>query len=71
MERSKKLELLAPAGNLETLKAVIYAGADAVYFGGGRFGARAYAGNLNQEEVLEAIDFGHIHGRKTDRKSVV
>ncbi len=65
MERSKKLELLAPAGNLETLKAVIYAGADAVYFGGGRFGARAYAGNLNQEEVLEAIDFGHIHGRKT------
>lgn len=65
MEPSKSLELLAPAGTLETLKAVIYAGADAVYFGGSQFGARAYAGNLNQEEVLEAIDFGHIYGRKT------
>ncbi len=62
MER--KLELLAPAGSLETAKAVIGAGADAVYFGGSRFGARAYAGNLQKEEVLEAIDYGHIHGRK-------
>lgn len=64
MKQSEKLELLAPAGNLNTLKAVINAGADAVYFGGGRFGARAYAGNLNQEEILEAIDFGHMHDRK-------
>lgn len=64
MIRSKKLELLAPAGDFKTLKAVIHAGADAVYFGGSRFGARAYAGNLNREEVLEAIDFGHIHGRR-------
>ncbi len=62
---TEKLELLAPAGTLQTLKAVIHAGADAVYFGGSRFGARAYAGNLNQEEVLEAIDFAHIHNRKT------
>lgn len=59
-----ELELLAPAGNLEILKAVIHAGADAVYFGGSQFGARAYAKNFDKEEVLEAIDFGHIHGKK-------
>lgn len=60
----KKLELLAPAGSLKTLKAVIHAGADAVYLGGSMFGARAYANNFNEEELLEAIRFGHIHGRK-------
>lgn len=60
----RKLELLAPAGTFETLKAVIHAGADAVYFGGSRFGARAYAGNFDTEEVLRAIDYGHIHGVK-------
>ncbi len=60
----KELELLAPAGSLKTLKAVIYAGADAVYLGGSMFGARAYANNFNEEELLEAIRFGHIHGRK-------
>ena len=60
----EELELLAPAGTLQTLKAVVHAGADAVYFGGSQFGARAYAGNFNSEEVLEAIDFGHLHGSK-------
>lgn len=60
----KELELLAPAGSLKTLKAVIHAGADAVYLGGSMFGARAYANNFNEEELLEAIRFGHIHGRK-------
>ena len=60
----KELELLAPAGSLKTLKAVIHAGADAVYLGGSMFGARAYANNFNEEELLEAIHFGHIHGRK-------
>ena len=60
----KELELLAPAGSLKTLKAVIHAGADAVYLGGSMFGARAYANNINDEELLEAIRFGHIHGRK-------
>lgn len=60
----KELELLAPAGSLKTLKAVIHAGADAVYLGGSMFGARAYANNFNKEELLEAIRFGHIHGRK-------
>ena len=60
----KELELLAPAGSLKTLKAVIHDGADAVYLGGSMFGARAYANNFNEEELLEAIRFGHIHGRK-------
>lgn len=49
---------------MKTLKAVIHAGADAVYLGGSMFGARAYANNFNEEELLEAIRFGHIHGRK-------
>lgn len=61
---TRKLELLAPAGSFETLKAVVLAGADAVYFAGEKFGARAYAKNLTKEEILSAIDFGHLHGRK-------
>lgn len=60
----KKLELLAPAGSLETLKAVIRAGADAVYLGGASFGARAYAKNFTDEEILEGIRYGHLHERK-------
>ncbi len=65
-EQSKKrqTEVLAPAGSFETLQAVIRAGADAVYLGGSRFGARAYADNLNEEELLRAIDYAHIHGRE-------
>ena len=61
---SKKVEILSPAGSYESLKAAIAAGADAVYIGGTRFGARAYANNLTEEELLEAIDFVHLHGRK-------
>lgn len=57
-------EILAPAGTYETFKSVIQAGADAVYLGGDVFGARAFAGNLNQEEILTAIDYAHIHGKK-------
>ena len=56
MIRTKKVELLAPAGSLEICKAVINAGADAVYLGGQMFGARAFAGNLNTEEVIQAIE---------------
>lgn len=59
----KKLELLAPAGSFETFKAVIQAGADAVYLGGNAFGARAYANNFAEEELNRAIDYAHIHGR--------
>lgn len=62
--KQKAAELLAPAGSFEVFKAVLAAGADAVYLGGNRFGARAYAGNLSDEEILEAIDYAHIHGRK-------
>ncbi len=57
-------ELLAPAGSFEILKAVIEAGADAVYVGGSQFGARAYANNFSTEELLEAIDYVHLRGRK-------
>lgn len=57
-----KVELLAPAGSYESLVAAIAAGADAVYIGGNRFGARAYADNLDQEKMLEAIDYAHLHG---------
>ena len=60
----KNIEVLAPAGSLEICKAVIRAGADAVYLGGDMFGARAYAGNLNMEEMLEALDYAHIRDAK-------
>ncbi|MBR2046083.1 MAG: U32 family peptidase [Agathobacter sp.] len=60
----KDFELLAPAGSFEILKAVIEAGADAVYVGGSQFGARAYANNFTEEELLEAIDYVHLRGRK-------
>ncbi len=59
-----RIEVLAPAGSLEICKAVINAGADAVYLGGDMFGARAYAGNLNNEEMFEALDYAHRFGRR-------
>ena len=59
-----KAELLAPAGSYEGLQAVVKAGADAVYIGGSMFGARAYANNPQQDEMLEAIDYAHIHGKQ-------
>lgn len=62
MER--KLELLAPAGSFESLKAAVKAGADAVYMGGNRFGARAYADNPEGDSLLEAIDYTHLYGGK-------
>ena len=62
--RNKDFELLAPAGNLEIFKGVIESGADAVYVGGSMFGARAYANNFTEEELLEAIDFAHLRGVK-------
>ena len=57
-------EVLAPAGSFQTFKAVIEAGADAVYVGGSSFGARAYADNFTEEELLEAIDYAHLRGKK-------
>ena len=58
----KQLEILAPAGSLDTLKAVVNAGADAVYLGGEMFGARAYANNFTKEELFRGIDYGHQNG---------
>ncbi|MDD3139774.1 MAG: DUF3656 domain-containing protein [Lachnospiraceae bacterium] len=62
--KKNKVEVLAPAGSYESLKAAIAAGADAVYLGGIKFGARAYANNLSTEQLKEAIDFVHLHNRK-------
>ncbi len=64
MDRKKYPELLAPAGSFQTLEAVIAAGADAVYLGGSQFGARAYAQNFTKEELLDAIDYAHLYGRR-------
>lgn len=58
------LELLSPAGSYETFEAAIAAGADAVYAGGAKFGARAYAENFSQEEILRAIDKCHLYGKR-------
>ena len=61
---NKKVELLSPAGSYEIFKAVINAGADAVYLAGNKFGARAYAGNLSDEELLKAIRYSKLHNKK-------
>lgn len=60
----KNIEILAPAGSFESLKAAINASCDAVYIGGTKFGARAFADNLNDEDMLRAIDYAHIHDKK-------
>lgn len=60
----KKVELLAPAGNLEKLKTAILYGADAVYVGGKSYGLRAAAGNLNPEEIKEGLEFARAHKAK-------
>lgn len=59
-----KAELLAPAGSYESLIAAVNAGADAVYIGGSRFGARAYAENPNQEMLVKGMRYCHLHGVK-------
>lgn len=60
----KKIEILAPAGSMESLKAAINASCDAVYIGGSKFGARAYADNPQGDSLLEAIDFAHLHDKQ-------
>ena len=62
--KREEIELLAPAGSYEGFEAALGAGADAVYVGGAAFGARAYAKNFSEEELLRAIDTAHIHGKK-------
>lgn len=58
-----QLEILSPAGSIEGLKAAINANCDALYIGGASFGARAYANNLQEEDMLRAIDYAHVHGK--------
>ena len=60
----KQAEILAPAGSWASMKAAVAAGADAVYMGGTRFGARAYADNPDEKGLVEAIDHVHLHGRR-------
>ena len=59
MSMSEKIELLAPAGTWEALEAAVNAGADAVYLGGTKFGARAFAGNFDRDAMLRAVTFAH------------
>ena len=60
----KKVELLSPAGNMECLISAVKNGADAVYIGGKKFGARAFANNFDYEELVEAIKYCHLYGVK-------
>ncbi len=60
----KKPEILAPAGNMECLRAAIAAGCDAIYLGGKTFGARSFAGNFTNEELEDAVNFAHEFGVK-------
>ncbi len=57
-------ELLAPVGSMESLRAAVNNGADAVYLGGKQFGARAYANNFGLTELAEAMDYCHLRGVK-------
>ena len=62
--RRKRVEVLAPGGSMEGIRAAVNAGADAVYAGGRAFGARAYARNPEQDDLFEAIDYCHLHQAK-------
>ena len=57
-------EILAPAGSMDALKAAVHAGADAVYLGGDKFGARAYASNFDNTTLIDAIEYCHLYGVK-------
>ena len=60
----KKVELLAPAGNMNSLKAAVMAGCDAVYLGGMSYGARAFSKNFDNDELVKAIKYCHLYGVK-------
>lgn len=59
-----KIELLAPAGSMESLIAAINNGADAIYLGGNKFSARAYASNFDNETMMKAVDYAHSYNVK-------
>ena len=60
----KRVELLSPAGSMDSLKAAVMAGCDAVYLGGTLFSARAFANNFTNDELVEAIKYCHLYGVK-------
>lgn len=60
----ERVELLAPAGSYEAFLGAVNAGADAVYLGGQRFGARAYADNFTTEEIVRALCVAHFYGKR-------
>ena len=64
MREMKKPELLSPAGSMESVRAAVNNGCNAVYLGGQQFSARQYAGNFNIEELEEAIDYCHLRDVK-------
>ena len=63
-QKTPKIELLAPAGNMEKLKTAFHFGADAVYLAGKRYGLRAFADNFTDEEIAEAVSYAHALGKK-------
>lgn len=63
-QNTQKIELLAPAGNMEKLKTAFHFGADAVYLAGKKFGLRAYADNFSDEEIFQAVQYAHGLGKK-------
>ena len=60
----KKIELLAPAGDIEKLKTALHFGADAVYFAGKKYGLRAYGTNFEDTSIEETMKIVHAHGKK-------
>ena len=64
MDKKKEIEILAPAGSIERMKAAFAGGADACYIGGKNFGARAYADNPEEKELVDAIYYAHVHDKK-------
>lgn len=64
IQNTQKIELLAPAGNMEKLKTAFHFGADAVYLAGKKFGLRAYADNFSDEEIFQAVQYAHGLGKK-------
>ncbi len=60
-QTNKKIEVLSPAGSMEALRAAISAGCDAIYIGGSRFGARAYADNPEEDLLVQGIQYAHRH----------
>ena len=64
MNKKKEIEILAPAGSVDRMRAAFAGGADACYIGGKNFGARAFADNPEEKELVEAIHYAHLHDKK-------